>query len=175
MKLSHTARSLLPFALAAVCVAMLLALIPALRTGPSRPAIRLAKSALTQGSTHFAIADFDGDMRPDLAMIRIRQDGVPDSQYSLELQFSSGSRPTIRLTGPAGGLDVSPQDVNGDHIADLVVTSVVDSQFVAIFLNDGKGNFTQVERAAYPEVGKRPRSVIFAPLAAPEAAFEEGS
>jgi len=167
MWLARTSKSLLPFALAAACVGLLLFLIPSLHTDPGHPAVRLAKSALAQGSSHFAIADFDGDLRPDLAMIRVRQDGAPDAQYSLELQFSSGLRAPIGLIGPAGGLDVSPQDVNGDQIADLVITSVVDSQFVAIFLNDGKGNFTQVDRAAYPEVGKRPGSVILAPSASP--------
>jgi hypothetical protein len=123
----------------------------------------LVKSALAQGSTHFAIADFDGDLRPDLAMIRVSRDGVPDAQYSLELQFSSGTRAPIGLVGPAGGLEISPQDVNGDQIADLVITSAVDAQFVAILVNDGKGNFRQVDRAEYPEVGRRAKSSLLAP------------
>jgi len=40
--------------------------------------------------------------------------------------------------------------VNGDKFADLVVTSLLDSQFVVIFLNDGKGNFVAAEPSDYP-------------------------
>ena len=163
MRLTRLSNRLLPFGPAFVCVSLLFSLLPALHPDLNRPATRLIKSALAQGSTHFAIADFDGDLRPDLAMIRVSRDGAPDAQYSLELQFSSGARAPIGLIGPAGGLEVYPQDVNGDQIADLVITSVVDSEFVAILVNDGKGNFTQVDRAAYPGVGRRPHSRLLGP------------
>jgi len=158
----HTNR-LLSLSPALLCAVLLLLLLPFLHPNRNHPVTHLAKSALAQGSTHFAIADFDGDLRPDLAMIRVSRDGAPDAQYSLELQFSSGTRAPIGLIGPAGGLEVSPQDVNGDQFADLVITSVVDSQFVAILLNDGKGNFTQVDRADYPGVGRRPQSRLLGP------------
>jgi hypothetical protein len=155
---------LLPIAIAILCLTTFLVLLPAVHLDVDRPAARLVRSALEQGSTHFAIADFDGDQRPDLAMIRVSRDGVPDTEYSLQLKFSSGARAPIGLIGPAGGLEVSPQDVNGDQIADLVITSVVDSNFVAILLNDGKGNFTKVDRAEYPGVGRPASSHLLAPL-----------
>jgi hypothetical protein len=164
MRLTRLCNRLLPLAPAGLCAGLLLCLLPALQPDLNRPASRLVKSALAQGSTHFAIADFDGDLRPDLAMIRVSRDGAHDAQYSLELQFSSGSRAPIGLTGPAGGLEVYPQDVNGDQFADLVITSVVDSDFVAILVNDGKGNFTQVDRAAYPSVGRRPHTRLLGPV-----------
>jgi hypothetical protein len=40
--------------------------------------------------------------------------------------------------------------VTGDKFADLVITSLLDSQFVAIFPNDGKGNFVAAEPPDYP-------------------------
>jgi hypothetical protein len=163
MSLRRLAKRLLLAAPAVVCVGLFLLALPMLHPDVNHPTARLMKSAPAQGSMHFAIADFDGDLRPDLAMIRVSREGAPDAQYSLELQFSSGKRPPIGLIGPAGGLEVSSQDVNGDQIADLVITSVVDSEFVAILLNDGKGNFTQVDRAEYPGVGKRPSSRYLAP------------
>src|SRR5215469_6486243 len=164
MKLMRTIHRLFPFVLAALGACSLLVFLPPIHRDLNRPATHLMKFALAQGSTHFAIADFDGDLRPDLAMIRVSRDGAPDAQYSLELQFSSGARAPIGLIGPAGGLEVYPQDVNGDQIADLVITSVVDSEFVAILVNDGKGNFTQVDRASYPHVGKRANSSVLAPV-----------
>lgn len=164
MRRTRLAKRLLPFAPIGLFVALLVLLLPAAHPGLNRPATRLLRSALQQGSTHFAIADFDGDLRPDLAMIRVSRDGAPDAQYSLELQFSTGWRPAIDLIGPAGGLEVYPQDVNGDQITDLVITSVVDSEFVAILVNDGKGNFARVDRSAYPGVGRRAQSRLLSPL-----------
>jgi hypothetical protein len=106
------------------------------------------------GSTQFAIADFDGDLQPDLALIRVTSDGSPISQYSVDFNFSAGRKPTIWFIGPSGGLQITPRDVNGDKFADLVITSLLDSQFVAIFLNDGKGNFVATELSDYPEARK---------------------
>lgn len=106
------------------------------------------------GSTQFAIADFDGDRQPDLALIRVTSNGSPTSEYLVDFKFSGGRKPAICFVGPAGGLQISPRDVNGDKFADLVVTSLLDSKFVVIFLNDGKGNFVAAEPSDYPDAVK---------------------
>lgn len=115
-----------------------------------QPISRLVRTAVALGSTQFAIADFDGDRQPDLALIRVTSDGSPISQYSVDFNFSTGHKPPICFVGPAGGMQISPRDVNGDKFADLVVTSLLDSKFVVIFLNDGKGNFVSAEPSDYP-------------------------
>jgi len=115
-----------------------------------QPISRLVRTAVALGSTQFAIADFDGDRQPDLALIRVTSDGSSTSQYSVDFNFSGGRKPTVCFVGPAGGLQISPRDVNGDKFADLVVTSLLDSRFVVIFLNDGKGNFVFAEPSDYP-------------------------
>lgn len=115
-----------------------------------RPISRLVRTAVALGSTQFAIADFDGDRQPDLALIRVMRDGSPTSEYSVDFNFSSGRKPAISIFGPSGGLQITPRDVNGDRFADLVVTSILDTQFVAIFLNDGKGNFVPAEPSDFP-------------------------
>ncbi|HTA58129.1 MAG TPA: hypothetical protein VK805_08240, partial [Candidatus Baltobacteraceae bacterium] len=40
-----------------------------------QPISRLVRTAVALGSTQFAIADFDGDRQPDLALIRATSDG----------------------------------------------------------------------------------------------------
>ena len=115
-----------------------------------RPISPIVRTAAALGSTQFAIADFDGDRQPDLALIRVTRDGSPISQYSVDFSFSSGAKPGICIVGPSGGLQITPRDVNGDKFADLVVTSLLDSHFVAIFLNDGKGNFVPAEPTDFP-------------------------
>jgi hypothetical protein len=127
------------------------------------PISHLVRTAVALGSTQFAIADFDGDLQPDLALIRVTRDSSPTTQYSLDLNFSSGAKPAICIVGPSGGLQITPRDVNGDKFADLVITSLLDSQFVAIFLNDGKGNFTLAEPSDYPGARVRTDFRLFAP------------
>ena len=117
-----------------------------------RSVTHLARTALVQGSTHFAIADFDGDLQPDLAMVRVARDGAPFAEYFVDLKFSTGTREPIGILGPAGGLEITPKDVNGDKLTDLVVTSQFDAKFLAVFLNDGKGNFRQAERSEIPQL-----------------------
>src|SRR5258708_17381384 len=128
-----------------------------------QPISHLVRTAVALGSTQFAIADFDGDLQPDLALIRVARDSSPTGQYSLNLNFSSGGKPAIYIAGPSGGLQISPRDVNGDKFADLVITSLLDSEFVAIFVNDGKGNFTLAEPSDYPGARERTDLRLIAP------------
>lgn len=163
-------RRLYPAAIASLYFCSLLFILPGILRPLDRPGARLAKMTVVRGAMQFAIADFDGDRQPDLATIRVIRNSPRAAEYLLELQLSSGTRPGIGILGPTGGLQITSQDVNGDKIADLVVTSVFDTQFVAILLNDGKGNFKQVERSDYPEVGKRTGSRLVGPSDA--AAFQ---
>ena len=132
-----------------------------------RPISRLVRTAVALGSAQFAIADFDGDRQPDLALIRVTSDGSPISQYSVDFNFSAGHKPAICFVGPAGGMQIFPRDVNGDQFADLVVTSLLDSKFVVIFLNDGKGNFVSAEPSDYPGAVKGTGFRFIAPEDAP--------
>jgi len=162
-------------AIASLYICALMFLLPGILRNLDRPEVRSAKSNGLPGTSHFAIADFDGDLQPDLATIRVTRDSSRQAQYFLELRLSSGSRPPIGILGPAGGLQITPQDVNGDKITDLVVTSPLDAKFVAILVNDGKGNFRQVEAEDYPEAGKRSgsRFLSTAGLAEPELSLEQ--
>jgi hypothetical protein len=96
----------------------------------------------------FAIADFDGDVRPDLASIQAGPNG--STTYWIHLQLSGAGQQSIRLVGPAGGLLIEARDVNGDHAVDLVLATAWLRQPVAIFLNDGHGNFSRAEPTEFP-------------------------
>ncbi len=100
----------------------------------------------------FAIADFDGDRKPDLATIEVERDGLIGTHYSIRLQLSAGEESAIGITGPQGGLQLEPRDVNGDDAIDLVVTTALDSHFVAVLLNDGHGKFTQARAGEFPAI-----------------------
>src|ERR1700730_12864341 len=98
----------------------------------------------------FAIADFDGDVRPDLASIQAGSNSSGTTDYWIQLQLTAAGRQSFRLVAPAGGLWIEARDVNGDHAVDLVLGTAWFNQPVAIFLNNGHGSFSRVEPAAFP-------------------------
>jgi hypothetical protein len=100
--------------------------------------------------SQFAIADFDGDFRPDLANIQSGTNIFGSDNYWIQLQLSSAGRQSIQLVAPAGGLLIEARDVNGDHAVDLVLSTVWFRQPVAIFLNDGHGRFSRADPTASP-------------------------
>jgi hypothetical protein len=109
-------------------------------------------SAISVGpGLQFAVADFDGDHRPDLVGVQAGQGDVARTKYWIQLQLSAAGRQTISLVAPSGGLQIAARDVNGDQILDLVLTTTWLRQPVAIFINDGHGTFTSAEPGTYPE------------------------
>jgi hypothetical protein len=99
----------------------------------------------------FAVADFDGDHRPDLVGVQTGQSNVARTKYWIQLQLSAAGHQTISLIAPSGGLQIAARDVNGDQIPDLILTTTWLGQPVAIFINDGHGTFTRAEPSAFPE------------------------
>lgn len=98
----------------------------------------------------FAIADFDGDLHPDIASVQIGNSDSTHTVYWIHLQLTSVGRQSIRVVAPVGGLQLLARDVNGDRTIDLVVTTAGFGKPVAVFLNDGHGSFSQVDHAAFP-------------------------
>jgi hypothetical protein len=101
-------------------------------------------------TSQFAIADFDGDRRPDFATVHAGQSGAIYSQYWIAFQLSSGPRRTLSIIAPPGGLEVTSRDVNGDDFLDVIVTTAWTNRPVAVLLNDGQGNFRAFSPSAFP-------------------------
>jgi hypothetical protein len=102
-----------------------------------------------QGPTHFAIADFDGDSRPDLASVDAGQSSSRNTHYLIAFHLSGGAGQTVGITAPTGGLQITSRDVNGDSFPDVIVTTAWTNRPVAILLNDGLGNFTAANPAEF--------------------------
>jgi hypothetical protein len=149
MKTSHQLRlscsRAVSLAFALLCLAGSAGSSHAASTGPqSRP------SSSPQVTSQFAIADFDGDRRPDLATVQAGQSSSLDTQYWIAFQLSSGPRQTLGITAPTGGLQITSRDVNGDYFLDVIVTTAWTNRPVAVLLNDGQGNFRASSPSAFP-------------------------
>jgi hypothetical protein len=100
----------------------------------------------------FAIADFDGDRKPDLATVEIQKgSSAGRTQYSIRLQLTVGAAQVFGVTAPAGGLQIVAKDVNGDDALDVVVSTAWQHKQVAVLLNDGHGKFTLADPGAFPD------------------------
>jgi len=114
-------------------------------------ALSLVSPVSSTGIPQFAIGDFDGDRKPDLAEVQVEKSNSKSTQYSIKVHLTSGSDQSIGVTAPFGGLQIVPRDVNGDNALDLVVSTSFEHQPVAIFLNDGHGNFSRAETSSFPD------------------------
>jgi len=98
----------------------------------------------------FAIADFDGDLSPDLASVQSESDSSPLASYKVRLQLSVAGQQSIRLVGPSGGLRIATRDVNGDDIPDLIVSSAWRGEPLVVLVNDGRGTFSLANQSWFP-------------------------
>jgi hypothetical protein len=106
----------------------------------------------------FAVADFDGDSRPDLATVQAGNSDSLRTDYWVQLQLTAAGRQTFRIVAPLGGIQIVSRDVNGDNALDLVLTTAWLRQPLAILLNDGHGTFLPVDPDAFPEAFSESKS-----------------
>jgi hypothetical protein len=98
-----------------------------------------------------AIADLDGDGRPDLAIVRAESWRSNAFQYRIELALTTRVGPSsFSVSAKDGGLRIVPHDVDGDGDLDLVITSAWSLAPVGVWINDAHGGFTQGDPTAYP-------------------------
>jgi hypothetical protein len=137
--------------LALLALLLMCAVLGVTSRGKAAPVPRSASSQMLMGS-RFAIADFDGDSRPDLATVEIGQIGTSRARYWIGFQMSAGPQQLIGVTAPVGGLEIAIRDVRGDKNLDLIVTTRSLDRPVVILVNDGHGNFTLTDPTAFSGV-----------------------
>ena len=102
-------------------------------------------------SANGAIADFDGDDKPDAAQSRQIGHFEDGYLYRVELKLSSGASNgslTFRHTD-ALGLTILPLDVDGDHDVDLAIAGRFVGQSIGVWINDGHGFFSKSSVSLY--------------------------
>src|SRR5271168_4520287 len=131
-----------------LCVA-LFAWYPARAAARQDVAIDVASaSASAAAGVNFAIADFDGDALPDFATVQPGPMLASRTSYWIHFSFSLGNQRSFEVSAPPGGLQIASRDVNGDTFLDLIISTRIANEPVAVLLNDGRGNFHLAKREA---------------------------
>lgn len=104
-------------------------------------------------SVDWAIGDFDGDRRPDLASTELVRPGTGDGKYTVQISLtSSWASSSFEVDGAqSGGLSIRARDIDGDRDLDLVITSGPLHRRVGVWKNDGNGSFTEADPSLYPD------------------------
>ena len=96
-----------------------------------------------------AIGDLNADGHPDFAVADRVGRGADGFEYAIELSIAGGRSESVAFDSDQDALDVTLRDVDHDRDLDVVVTGTVSRSIVAVWLNDGSGQF---RRAAADEV-----------------------
>ena len=124
---------------------------PAVTTWPAVPGFRLGTAARPFGWAT-GVADFNHDGLADTAVAdRLSRGGAG---FFYELRFSvSGLAPrSVSFDSAEPALTVSIRDVDHDNDLDVVVSEALSRTVTDVWLNDGRGHFTE---AAPPEEPNR--------------------
>jgi hypothetical protein len=105
-------------------------------------------------TSSIAIADFDGDQRPDVASV----EGESSTGYSIRFQLTAIGQQVIQFVAPPGRLAIEARDVNGDRAVDLVLTTALTGRPVAVLLNNGDGGFSRAEPGQFHGAFKATRN-----------------
>ena len=98
-----------------------------------------------------AAADFDGDHKPDGAVLTdpvvIRAER---STRTIELHFSARPNAVLTFESSESTVAISAVDVNRDGAADIVVEQPFTHKRLHVWLNDGRGVFREVKTKDFP-------------------------
>lgn len=108
----------------------------------------------------FTVADLDGDQMPDLALVQIVGYGSAKNNYSIRFEFSGRAGAAVGIEAPFGGLRIDSRDVNGDHRNDLILSTLAESEVVAVLVNEGGGNFVVAKPSLFPKLERKQMRVV---------------
>ena len=137
---------------------MLLVVVPVLRAQDGVQGA-LAKfnrtSALVEPLTGLhgptlAVADLDGDGKPDGAILLASDDLRGLGNFDVELHFTHHSNTDIRFQSADPAITVEALDIDHDGDIDLIIEQSLTRKRLQVWINDGHGNFEKGRMEDFP-------------------------
>src|SRR5262249_8455863 len=99
----------------------------------------------------WVLGDLDGDHETDIALSREVGQSDIGYVYRVELKLSQTHQPVsfTFFKTDALGVNIEAADVDGDHDVDLIINSRFTGQSIGVWINDGRGVFTQNLHSLY--------------------------
>jgi len=97
-----------------------------------------------------AIADFNVDGAPDMAVADRVAHGLTGYSYRIELSISGQQSDAVTFESVNEAIQLHVSDVDDDNDLDLVASGVLSKDIVGVWLNDGHGRFTSSELRHLP-------------------------
>ena len=89
----------------------------------------------------WVMADLNGDHHLDVATARSALRGAAGYSQEVRVTLGASQQTSFRFDSSSSIVELSSQDVDGDHDGDLVAFEPLSSQPIAVWLNDGAGSF----------------------------------
>lgn len=122
---------------------------PAPAAGSPLADFRLGNAARPYGWST-VISDFNADGAPDLAVADRGARRAEGFGYNVRVAVSGLTLRDIAFVSSQPAVTVRAIDVDRDHDVDLVISAVPSGELVGIWLNDGRGQFTQGRAREFP-------------------------
>ena len=119
-------------------------------------------------SQTLAAADFDGDNKPDGAVLVDHGRLSPQSRFrTIELHFTGRGNTDLIFESNETTLAISALDVNRDGAVDIVVEQPFTHKRLQVWLNDGRGGFRKARSEDFPSADTGDYSTLESPYQRP--------
>jgi hypothetical protein len=98
-------------------------------------------------------ADFDGDQKPDGAVLLHPVPLQDRKSFRVEVHLSASNNTELRFESTEDGLSIEALDINHDGATDLVVEQALTHRRLYVWLGDGRGGFRQGRVDDFPASG----------------------
>jgi hypothetical protein len=100
-------------------------------------------------SSGWVLADFNGDLRPDLASAHLTHHDARGYAQEVRVTFGRSGQTAFTFNSRAAKVEINAWDIDGDDDRDIVVLEALSRRPVGVWLNDGAGAFEEADLESF--------------------------
>jgi hypothetical protein len=115
----------------------------------------LVQSLSSPSVSGWALSDFDGDSKIDLATTGPGRGDGRGYSHEVRLNLSASRETSFTFRSRSARIQLSAWDVDGDNDRDIVILESSTLEPIGVWLNDGFGNFAEGDLADFKDALQR--------------------